>query len=466
MTEMLQQAMKYDVQDLIGLYGRSGLPEHAAHSQARLLRRCLEVSREQQDSFSSGALDVFFVPGRIEVLGKHTDYAGGRSLVCAVDRGFCFVARKRTDRMIRITDAISSEQFTIDSENAPAFSAKNWENYPLTVVRRARLNFGDLLQGADIVFASDLPAASGMSSSSALMIGIFFCLSAVSHLPASDKYRENINDLESLAMYLACIENGQSFGSLVGERGVGTFGGSEDHIAILCGRHSSLVQYSYAPVAHERTIVFPSEYVFVVSYSGVKANKIEEETRLKYNRKSLLASHLAQMWRESTGGSEPHLAGILKSRPDAQARLVQIIESSSENGYEREELLVRMNHFIAENQEIVPKAGDALQSGDVSGFQALVDKSQNLAESLLQNQVPETIHLAHSARNLGATAASCFGAGFGGSVWAMVEAAQAQQFLESWREGYAKTYPEAAKAAQFLVCAPGPAASRIRMGDK
>src|SRR5438552_16784872 len=48
---------------------------------------------------------AWFVPGRLEVLGKHTDYAGGRSLVCAIQRGHCFVAAPRDDSELRISDA-------------------------------------------------------------------------------------------------------------------------------------------------------------------------------------------------------------------------------------------------------------------------------------------------------------------------------------------------------------------------
>ena len=54
-----------------------------------------------------------WVPGRIEFLGKHTDYAGGRSLVCTVERGFVVVAAARDDRLVRIIDAVSSEQVEI-----------------------------------------------------------------------------------------------------------------------------------------------------------------------------------------------------------------------------------------------------------------------------------------------------------------------------------------------------------------
>ena len=77
---------------------------------------------------------------------------------------------------------------------------------------------------------------------------------------------------------------------------------------------------------------------------------------------------------------------------------------------------------------IVPGAADALAEGDLDRFGALVDRSQAGAEAALGNQVPETIHLQRSARRLGARAASAFGAGFGGSVWALVAATGAETF--------------------------------------
>src|SRR3954469_22282525 len=77
-----------------------------------------------------------WVPGRIEFLGKHTDYAGGRSLLCAIERGFCVVAAPRADPLVRIRNARTGEivEGALDSrtEGKPG----HWSNYPLTVARR------------------------------------------------------------------------------------------------------------------------------------------------------------------------------------------------------------------------------------------------------------------------------------------------------------------------------------------
>jgi len=181
----------------------------------------------------SGELRRLFVPGRIEFLGKHTDYAGGRSLVCATEQGMSVAYAPRTDRVLRIVDLRDGDQVTFEILPDLSLTIGHWSNYPMTVARRVARNFGIDLRGADIVISSDLPPAAGMSSSSALMIAIFLALSDVNRLNACETYRANINAKEDLAGYLGTIENGQTFGTLSGDAGVGTCGGSQDHVAIL-----------------------------------------------------------------------------------------------------------------------------------------------------------------------------------------------------------------------------------------
>jgi galactokinase len=79
----------------------------------------------------------------------------------------------------------------------------------------------------------------------------------------------------------------------------------------------------------------------------------------------------------------------------------------------------------------------------------------------LGNQVPETVALARSARRLGAAAASAFGAGFGGAVWALVRTAAADDFLERWGREYLAAFPDRGKQAQFFLTRPGPGMERL-----
>ena len=112
------------------------------------------------------AWGAWFVPGRIEVLGKHTDYGGGRSLICAAERGFHVVSAARADRRLSLTDLGRGTSLVLDTDE-PRPEA-SWATYPLTVLRRLSRNFPELSHGVDVVFESDLPSAAGMSSSSAL----------------------------------------------------------------------------------------------------------------------------------------------------------------------------------------------------------------------------------------------------------------------------------------------------------
>ena len=126
--------------------------------------------------------------------------------------------------------------------------------------------------------------------------------------------------------------------------------------------------------------------------------------------------------------------------------------------------LERFDHFLLESNELIPAAGDALVHGDLERLGTIVDQSQQAAEELLGNQIPETSFLARSARELGAVAASAFGAGFGGSVWALVEEAGAAVFEERWRESYLSRFPVAAKTAEMIVTRAGPGVVEIIRG--
>lgn len=403
---------------------------------------------------------AFFVPGRIEVLGKHTDYAGGRTMIVATQRGFALVGAARDDASIRAIAVTLGETVAFAMEPDLAPRAGHWSNYPMTVARRIARNFPGPLRGVDLAFAGDLPPAAGMSSSSALIVGVFLVLAEINRLDQRPEYQAHLAKSTDLAGYLGTIENGQSFGPLAGDRGVGTFGGSEDHTAILCGQPNRISQYSYCPVRFERAIDVPPGYVFAVGASGVAAEKTGAAMAL-YNAASACASALVELWRAATGRDDAHLAAVLASGPNAAGRLAALAEGSKRDDFDGETLARRLAHFLAESDEIIPAAGDALARGDLAEFGRQAARSQELAERLLGNQVPETSALTALARQCGAAAASSFGAGFGGSVWALVERERAASFLVDWRDRYAAAHPERARSASFFTTTAAPAALRI-----
>ena len=433
-----------DADELARFLGEHGFSPEAAQAKAILFAACA----------SALPSPAGFVPGRIEVLGKHTDYAGGSSIVAAAERGCCAVFLPRDDNAVIIADHASGEtaRFAMRPDLGPGEPA--WSNYPRTVARRIARNFPDAHRGADIVFASDLPRAAGMSSSSALMVATFLALAEVNGVFCHPLFPPKLHDPLELAAYLGAVENGQDFGPLAGDRGVGTFGGSEDHAAILYSQAGHLRQYAYCPIRVERTIPMPAGHTFAIAASGVAAEKTGA-AREQFNRASRLAAELAALWRRSTGRDDQSLGAALASAPDAADRLRRIVSSAVESSPDGPFLLARLEHFIAENQHVIPAAGDALVRGDLPAFGEWVDRSQQAAERLLGNQISETSFLAAEARRLGAVAASAFGAGFGGSVWALVPAAGVEDFAGRWRRHYASRFPAAADQAAFFPAAAG-----------
>ena len=431
----------------------------------RKIERVAQLTRELE-KLSGGASATapdplaFWVPGRIEVLGKHTDYGGGRSLLCAIERGILVLAQPRSDALVRVRDANSRETVELELSPDVVSAHGHWSNYPITVARRIASNFSGPMRGAEIVFASDLPFAAGASSSSALVVAIFLALSAVNDLPGRPEYETNILTREDLAGYLGCVENGLDFKALRGDAGVGTFGGSEDHTAILCARPNSLVQYSFCPVTFERAIAIPPGYSFVIGTSGVIAEKTGAALE-HYNRVSRRLSVGLECWRKATGRSDVSMGAAAASSVNAHVLIRNLLASTSGHEYTAESLTERFDQFHAESNEIIPAAGDTLARGDVVEFGELVAQSQRGAERGLNNQIPETIELVRQARDLGAVAASAFGAGFGGSVWALVESSHVETFRRSWSEAYSEASPRSASRSEFFSTLAGPPATRL-----
>ncbi len=398
---------------------------------------------------------AWFVPGRIEVLGKHTDYAGGRSLLAAPDRGHTVRAQRRADGIITVRSQDAEGEIRIDldhPEDRQDAVPGHWGGYVHTAVERLAANFPGRLVGADLQVSSTLPLASGMSSSSALIVAVALALIDLSGIAADPAFTGEITSVEQLGEYLGAVENGQSFGTLAGHRGVGTFGGSEDHTGMLCGQEGALVQYSFCPVRHERTVPLRDDLAFVIAVSGVEAVKTGA-ARDAYNRVSLAVSEILQRWREATGREDATLVEAVATGPQGIARLKEL---AADDAY----LSGRLAQFLCESERLVPAAAVALEEGDLEEFGHLVDESQCGAEKGLLNQVEQTVALQRQARALGAHAASAFGAGFGGSVWALVGADDAEGFATRWLEGYRAEFPDLPLSSTF-VCRPGTAAHRV-----
>ncbi len=429
-----------------------GLSEAEANAKTRLY----DLADKALDKLGA---DVqrwsLWVPGRIEVLGKHTDYAGGRSLVCALERGFCVRVAPRSDSLVRACSIDRQQLFQTSLTNPVAGAPGEFSNYVATVVTRLAKNFERVVRGADIAFASDLPPDAGMSSSSALVVATFIALSKTNDLRSNTMFRSLISTGEELAAYLGAVENGRPFGQLAGDVGAGIFGGNQDQTAILCSEPGQLVRYSWDPVKREGVYRIPPGYVFALGSSGVHAPK-SGAARARYNRVSLAAQRLVELWNKDTGRHDVMLGSVLSNVPGAVEHIRALAAKSRGGAFTAAYLKGRLEQFVAETYEIIPAASDALDRGSLTEFGMVVDHSMRLAESNLGNQVPETVTLQRSARELGAVAASAFGAGFGGAVWALVREDGAEAFLAQWSERYAKKHRKVSREAVFFLSRAGP----------
>jgi galactokinase len=397
----------------------------------------------------------YVVPGRVELVGKHVDYAGGRSLTCAVDRAITASATPLRETVVRV-----SEEGRRGTVEVPLLAgverthgSARWSSYVVAVARRFARDFPDARTGVELRLSSTLPPSAGLSSSSALVVAIATALADANEMENDAAWRTAMPDDVARAEYFGAMETGAPFAQFAGDDGVGVRGGSQDHVAIVCARDESVGQFSYLPARLERRVPWPGEYAIVIGVSGMRATKTGN-ARARYNRVSDSTRALVRAWNAATGRADVTLADALASERDAGARLAALAEQGVEE-FPGEYLAPRLAQFREETESIVPGVGDALRDRDLASLGTLVDRSMTMADGALGNQVPETLFLARSARERGAVAASAFGAGFGGAVWAMVDAGDASAFLEGWRAAYVEAFPARTERSQWLVTRPG-----------
>ncbi len=252
--------------------------------------------------------------------------------------------------------------------------------------------------------------------------------------------------------------------SCSGDRGVGTFGGSEDHTAILCAQPNAIVQYSFCPVRREATIPLPGDQTFVIASSGVVAEKTGAALE-SYNRVASLAQAALARWNLAARRADRSLgAAVAASGYDADA-LIDLMTSRrtsvERDGFDDADIAERVRQFVVESETLIPAAAEALVAARLDDLGAIVDRSMRNAVELLHNQIPETEFLAARARELGASAASAFGAGFGGSVWALVDRAAGAGIAAQLLADYRERFPQHVDRAESFVTGASGAAGRV-----
>lgn len=441
--------------DLALHFQRLGMTAADAASRAELFAKLDAASPRILD----GAPESHrFTPGRIEIFGKHTDYAGGHSLLATVPRGIALAARKRFDGIVRVGDIFDGQIIEVDPSQETPEHYHGLQRYVSVVAHRFFSNFPGCELGCNIAIASDLHRASGMSSSSALCVGVALALIDRGRLREREEWRQHLRRIDDLAWYLGSVENGVDFPGLPGSSGVGIRGGSEDQTAILACKSDHVSLYKFQPVTPLDEQRMPGDWMFVIASSGVQADKADS-VKDRYNRASNGARALLALWNHHSPAKATSLADALHSRRDACDQLKGWLAPTADGAFTVQDLSRRLDHFVRETAR-GPLALIAFRDADRHALGQLSADSQRDADVLLGNQIPETIQLAKLARDLGAFGASSFGAGFGGSVWAAVDAADASRFGAEWVRAYEKQLPRRGLQPWF-ACRPGPPATEL-----
>jgi len=206
--------------------------------------------------------------------------------------------------------------------------------------------------------------------------------------------------------------------------------------------------FTFVPMRALDVVRMPAAWRFVLAPSGVAAQKAGT-AREAYNRLADGTRILLELWNQQSEQRAHSLRAALMRVTDRTLNservdlLHRLVRRCNLSGWSRDVLERRLDHFVREDVRTM-EAVDAFRDGDQDRVGQLAIDSQADAETLLGNQILETIALAASARRLGAFAARSFGAGFGGSVWSLVTTDRAEEFARRWT-------PDA------FVAMPGPA---------
>ena len=203
-------------------------------------------------------LQVVRAPGRVNLIGEHIDYHGLPVLPMALQRTITITFRPRRDRIIRaVSNGYGTREFEWTEDLQPV-ARGDWENYLRAAARLVAPGMG-----VDAELTSDLPAAAGLSSSSALIVAFTLCLLRANRIELS---------FEEL---MRLLPDGEQF--------VGTRGGGMDHAASLASKPgcASLIEFQPLAVHH---VPIPHDWAFLVAHSMQTAEK-SGPAREAYNAK-------------------------------------------------------------------------------------------------------------------------------------------------------------------------------------
>ena len=343
---------------------------------ARVRARYLEAFGEEPEG-------VAVAPGRVNLVGEHTDYNDGFVLPMAIDRGVAVAFRRRDDERLRVHSDATGETWEADIGSlAPPVYAR-WSDY-VAGVAWAMAGAGQPVGGADLAVAGDVPIGAGLSSSAALEVSAARALAAAHGLC-----------WDPVGMARLCQRAENEF--------VGMACGVMDQFTAACSRagQALLLDCRSLDTAH---VPLPESAAGVIMDTGVRRSL----ARSAYNeRRAACESALASLRRV-----EPGLRALRDVTPELLAAEAPRLDPIARK---------RAAHVVAENRRPGAMA-EALRAGDLAAAGALMSDSHASLRDLYEVSSSELDRVVSLARSHGACfGARLTGAGFGGCAVALVE---------------------------------------------
>jgi galactokinase len=353
-------------------------------------------------SFGGAPSHVASAPGRVNLIGEHTDYNGLAVLPMAIQFRVYVAFRRRDDTTVQVTSTapgFEPHTFTL-VDPLPPYPLGDWGNY-VKAACQTLLRAVGAMPGVDATIHSDVPVAAGLSSSSALVVAC-----AVALLEASGRQVPPL----VLARLLA-----------EGERYVGTQGGGMDQAIALGGRSGSAARIGFDPLSL-RLVPVPAWWRFVVANSLVRAEKsgAAQET---YNRRTAECRAALQRVVAYLGARDVACYVDLRARY-ADGELLKAGAAVLDPTLRR-----RFRHVISEATRVDEAVG-ALEAAALERFGRLMAASHASLRDDYEVSCPELDALVDVARAGGAAGARLTGAGLGGSIVALVSAGREDDLLQ------------------------------------
>lgn len=336
-------------------------------------------------------------PGRVNLIGEHTDYNGGYVMPCAIARATRVVAYERSDRRVSVVSE-GRAQVTFDLDAIPEHRSGDWRDYARGVLLELQAS-GVTLHGADLRVTSDVPIGAGLSSSASFEIATALAMLALSHA-----------EMNPLAL--------AKLGQRAEIRHVGARVGIMDQFAVTFGKAG------HALLLDTRTLQFqpipvPNSAAIVICNTMVKHDLASGEYNARRSECERAVMLLQQRYPD-----------VRELRDVSEAQLLEARELLDETAFNR------ALHVVRENARVL-EAAQALRDDDLHAFGALMNASHESLRTRYAVSSEELDTMVDLARALpGVYGARMTGGGFGGCTVNLVKREHAADFGKRIAQAY------------------------------